>query len=303
MTKTKSGFLDRLDKSKKKKGRIRKRPIKKTSKKPVKKPLKQRQSVFKRCFNYLKSPYCYITGIIIFFVIAIYVLYLDFQVRERFDGRIWAVPSKVYARSLELKADMRLDPDGFEQELRLMAYEKVNHFPQQAGQYRRWQDHFELISREFKDSDKVTKSRGMRLSFTDQHLIEIEQLYKPEPIDHVRLDPALIGSIFPGQTEDRQLLRLSDVPERLIKTLIAVEDRSFYDHFGVNPLAIIRALVVNIQAGEKKQGGSTLTQQLVKNLFLSSQRSYWRKINEAIMALLLEFHYDKNSILEAYINE
>lgn len=307
MTKIKSGFLSRLDLSKKKKKPRSKRTVKKTSKKPVnktvRKPKKQHKSFVKRCFGYLMSPFSYAVAIILFIVFSVYVLYLDYQVRELFEGRIWTVPSKVYARPLELSVNMKLDPDGFEHELRLMAYAKVKNFPQQAGQYRRWQNHFELISREFKDSDEVTPSVGMRLSFENQQLTEIQQLYKPEMIESVRLDPVLIGSIFPGHKEDRQLLRFSDVPERLIKTLIAVEDRSFYDHIGVNPLAIVRAIIVNIQAGERKQGGSTLTQQLVKNLFLSSKRSYWRKINEAIMALLLEVHYDKKTILEAYINE
>ncbi|MDH5518113.1 MAG: penicillin-binding protein 1B [Gammaproteobacteria bacterium] len=267
---------------------------------------KQQSNTKKFLFGFAgfpKRPYLLFISIVLLLISLIYIIYLDLQVRERFEGRIWAVPSKVYARALELKQDMMLDPDGFEQELALMAYEKVSHFPVQPGQYRRWQNNFELISREFKDGDTVTEKQAVRLSFENQQLLNIEHLFKPEKIESVRLDPALIGNIYPGQTEDRELLQLAEVPERLIKTLIAVEDRSFYQHWGINPVAIVRALFVNFQAGEKLQGGSTLTQQLVKNLFLSSQRSYWRKLNEAIMALLLEFHYDKNSILEAYINE
>ena len=308
MTKTKSGFLDRLKKSKKRKKPSLKRSPKRAIKKPAKKSPKKsaskntatHHSAFSRLF---KSAYTYITAFVLLLITSAYVTYLDFQVRERFEGRIWAVPSKVYARSLELSAGLKLDPDAFEQELRLMAYEEVNGFPQQPGQYRRWQDNFELISRSFSDGDSVTESSAIRLSFSEQTLHTLQHLYRPQAIESVKLDPALIGSIFPGHTEDRQLLKLSDVPERLIQTLIAVEDRSFYEHMGVNPLAIMRAIVVNIQAGKKRQGGSTLTQQLVKNLFLSPKRSYWRKINEAIMALLLEFHYDKKSILQAYINE
>lgn len=307
MTKIKSGFLNRLGLAKKKKKPLAKRPVKKPSKKTttkaIDKPKKKHKSFLKQCLRYLLTPYSFVIAVIFLLIFSIYVFYLDMQVRELFEGRIWTVPSKVYARPLELKPNMKLDPDSFEHELGLMAYAKVKDFPQQAGQYRRWQNQFELISREFKDSDEVTPSVGMRLSFEAQQLTEIQHLYKPEDIESVRLDPVLIGSIFPGHKEDRELVRYSEVPERLIKTLIAVEDRSFYDHIGVNPLAIIRAMMVNISAGEKRQGGSTLTQQLVKNLFLSSKRSYWRKINEAIMSLLLEIHYDKKSILEAYVNE
>ena len=251
----------------------------------------------------LRSIYTYVSLLLIFIITVIYVVYLDFQVRERFEGRLWSVPSKVYARVLDLKTNMILDPDAFEKELHLMAYEEVSGFPQRSGQFRRWNNNFELISRDFKDSDVNSRSMSVRLEFEQQRLINIEHLYKPEKIESVRLDPVLIGSIFPDNSEDRKLLKLSDVPERLVKTLVAVEDRSYFEHIGVNPLAIMRALMINIRAGEKRQGGSTLTQQLVKNLFLSSERSYWRKLNEAIMAVLLEVHYDKDSILEAYINE
>lgn len=232
-----------------------------------------------------------------------YVIYLDYEVSKRFEGRLWAVPSKVFARTLELETGMMINADSLEYELRLMAYEEVLQIPQRPGQFRRWENHFELISRPFKDAEQSTASQAVRLEIVDSELVTLEHLYKPEKLEQVRLDPALIGSIYPEQLEDRQLLKLEQVPERLIKTLIAVEDRAFYQHFGVNPLAIIRALIVNIRAGEKRQGGSTLTQQLVKNLFLSSERSYWRKLKEAIMAVLLELHYDKNTILEAYLNE
>ncbi|MDH5393860.1 MAG: penicillin-binding protein 1B [Gammaproteobacteria bacterium] len=303
MTESKSMRSSRSKKSNKKKaGKLKQPAAKALAVRSKKQPL-TKQSFIVSCFGYLTSPYSFIVMTVFLLASLIYVVTLDFQVRERFEGRIWAVPSKVYARSLELKPNMPLDPDSFEQELRLMAYQEVRHFPNQPGQYRRWQGHFELISRAFKDAEKVTEKNAIRLAFEHQRLLTLEHLYKPEKIESVRLDPALIGNIYPGQIEDRQLLKLTEVPERLIKTLVAVEDRSFYEHWGVNPLAILRALMVNIQAGEKKQGGSTLTQQLVKNLFLSSKRSYWRKLNEAVMALLLEFHYDKNTILEAYINE
>lgn len=253
--------------------------------------------------RYLKRRNLLLLGMFFSLVVLLYVIYLDFEVRDRFKGRLWSVPSKVYARSLTLAQGMTLNADSFEYELKLMAYEEVRYIPQQPGQYRRWQNNFELISRPFKDDETESASSAIRLEIAANKLVQMKRLFQPQPIESVRLDPALIGSIYPRETEDRQLLKLDDVPERLIKTLIAVEDRSFYEHFGINPLAIMRALWVNLKAGAKRQGGSTLTQQLVKNLFLSPERSYWRKINEAIMALLLELHYDKNSILEAYINE
>lgn len=119
----------------------------------------------------------------------------------------------------------------------------------------------------------------------------------------MRFDPVFIGGIYPAHHEDRLLVKLDEVPELLPKILVAVEDRKFYDHYGIDPLAIGRAFLANLRAGRSVQGGSTITQQLVKNYFLTNERSLWRKFNEVIMSVLLDLHYQKNEIMQAYINE
>jgi penicillin-binding protein 1B len=119
----------------------------------------------------------------------------------------------------------------------------------------------------------------------------------------MRLDPAIIGRIYPNHHEDRVLLRLEEVPAGLVAALLSVEDREFEHHHGVSPRAIARAVFANLRAGALVQGGSTLTQQLAKSYFLSAERTWWRKLNDAVIALLLEAHYDKGEILEAYVNE
>jgi penicillin-binding protein 1B len=103
--------------------------------------------------------------------------------------------------------------------------------------------------------------------------------------------------------EDRVLLGLERIPEQFLDTLLLVEDRDFYHHKGVSPIGILRALFNNLKAGRTIQGGSTLTQQLVKNMFLTNQRTLSRKVQEAIMALILEVRYSKDQLLEAYMNE
>ncbi|MGH8353902.1 MAG: penicillin-binding protein 1B, partial [Pseudomonas sp.] len=118
-----------------------------------------------------------------------------------------------------------------------------------------------------------------------------------------RLEPMLVGGLYPAHHEDRILIKLDQVPPYLLETLVAVEDREFFHHFGVSPKSIARAVWVNASAGQLRQGGSTLTQQLVKNFYLTNERSLSRKATEALMALLLELHYDKREILEAYLNE
>jgi penicillin-binding protein 1A len=95
---------------------------------------------------------------------------------------------------------------------------------------------------------------------------------------------------------------LDEFPDHLIKAVLATEDRRFYEHFGIDFQGTFRALMTNAQAGGVVQGGSTLTQQLAKNLFLSNERTYERKINEAFLALWLETHLSKNEILKLYLD-
>ena len=119
----------------------------------------------------------------------------------------------------------------------------------------------------------------------------------------IRLDPLLIGSIFPIHGEDRIVVSPDEVPPMLPAALKAVEDRKFDTHHGVDPLAILRALFANVRAGQIEQGGSTLTQQLVKSYFLDSRRTLGRKAEEAMMAVILETRFEKADIMNAYINE
>ena len=118
-----------------------------------------------------------------------------------------------------------------------------------------------------------------------------------------RLEPVHIGGIYPAHNEDRILVRVSDVPPLLIRTLMAVEDQDFDSHHGVSLKGIARAMWVNVSSGALEQGGSTLTQQLVKNFFLTRERTITRKLTELAMALVMELRYSKEEILEAYLNE
>jgi penicillin-binding protein 1B len=113
----------------------------------------------------------------------------------------------------------------------------------------------------------------------------------------------LIGAVGDRLPEVRIPITLEDVPQHLVQAVLAVEDQRFYGHFGLDLKRIAGALVANVKAGEISQGGSTITQQLAKNLFLSADRTPLRKLREAAMALVLEARYDKGQILEAYLNE
>ncbi len=144
-------------------------------------------------------------------------------------------------------------------------------------------------------------NKYLKVTFADEQVAEVSAT-KPSSTGIARLEPMLIGGIYPQHNEDRVLIKLNKVPKPLIEALIATEDRNFYSHHGVSFVVRHVPIVSNVTGG-KRQGGSTLTQQLVKNFYLTPEKTIKRKVNEAFMALLVEFHYDKDEILEAYLNE
>ncbi|HEY9202639.1 MAG TPA: penicillin-binding protein 1B [Gammaproteobacteria bacterium] len=242
--------------------------------------------------------------LLVFLLSSLYVVYLDILITEKMSGRIWSFPSTVYARPLELYKNKAISIEDISSELDLLDYRKVNTRPAKPGQYRVYAGaYIELISRDFNFSDGFQASQGLRIKLQNNYISRLEALNSNQVVDVFRLDPMVVAGIYPKQQEVRQLIQLEQVPDDLVLALLSVEDRRFYQHWGLDPRSIARAFMANLMAGKTVQGGSTLTQQLVKNIFLSADRTLIRKINEAIMALLLEFHYDKSTILETYINE
>lgn len=227
---------------------------------------------------------------------------LDRIVQEKFDGKRWALPATVYARPLELFVGKSLSLDALEQELGLADYRNQ---PQSetSGWYRRKDGNLRLKSRDFHFADGFQQGQEVTVSFIDGRISSLVLSSDLTPLSLVRVDPARIGSFLPGNNEDRIVLERSDLPDSFVRALLAIEDRKFYSHNGIDLKGILRALFSNLRAGQTVQGGSTLTQQLVKNFYLTSERTLRRKVNEAVMALLLERRYDKDEILTAYVNE
>ncbi|MCG6872270.1 MAG: penicillin-binding protein 1B [Gammaproteobacteria bacterium] len=229
-----------------------------------------------------------------------YGIYLDREITSRFEGSRWEIPAHVYARPLELYAGLALSADRLQQELTTLGYRAVKSAGR-PGSYHRQGDRFQLRTRGFRFWDGDQPSADLDLRFSGDTLTTLRENGKDVVL--TRLDPYLLGSIRLGAHEDRVLLRLEEVPRPLVTALFAIEDRNFYSHPGIDPRGIVRALWANLRAGATVQGGSTLTQQLVKNYFLSADRTLRRKLVEVVMSLLLEWHYGKAEILEAYLNE
>lgn len=235
-------------------------------------------------------------------IFIFYVIYLDFEIRAKFDGKKWSVPARVYARPLELYVGKPLSSKQLDFELKAAGYRKVPN-ELKAGNFQKNGDSYRIIIRQFDFWDGHQPPRYVAAELENGFVSSVTDFRDKAEIAVVRLDPPVIGRIYPGHREDRLLVKVSEVPDLLLKALLATEDRQFYSHFGINPKAIVRAMFANIKAGAVVQGGSTLTQQLVKNFFLTKTKSLWRKFNEAIMSILLELHYDKTEILQAYLNE
>jgi penicillin-binding protein 1B len=234
-------------------------------------------------------------------VLAVFAVYLDAVVQEKFSGKRWTVPAKVYARPLELFVGQKLAKEDFLKELDALGYRRENAVSGPGGVSVAG-NNIELYSRGFHFYESNEPSQRVRVRFSGDYVAGLTQAGGGN-LAVARLEPLLIGGLYPAHQEDRVLIKIDQVPPYLVETLVAVEDREFFSHFGVSPKGIARAIWVNATAGQLRQGGSTLTQQLVKNFYLTNERSLTRKATEAMMAVLLELHYEKKDILEAYLNE
>lgn len=242
-------------------------------------------------------------GIILIVVLVVgtlYVLKLNDVIVKKFEGKRWDLPAKVYSQPLNLYQGASLSVSDLKHALKLLNYQKADNY-NKTGTYSFQNGFYYIKTRGFDFGDSIEKSQVIKLKLSSNRISSIQSTQLTDT-GIIRLEPVLIGGIYPNNNEDRILVQLKKVPQPLIDALIATEDRSFYTHKGVSVKGTIRALISTIFGG-KRQGGSTITQQLIKNFYLNSERTLKRKANEAIMAILLEVNYSKQEILQAYLNE
>ena len=228
------------------------------------------------------------------------LFYLDRTITKTFEGRRWSVPAQVYAQPLELFTGIELSQEELVRELNRLGYQSKQTLDV-PGTYKRSGNRLLAHLRGFEFVDGYRESLQLSASFAGNTLTALSTNDTPEVI--VQLEPTAIGSFFPSHGEDRVILPPEQIPQLLRDGLKLVEDRNFDHHHGFDLRGILRALIVNIRAGETQQGGSTLTQQLVKSYFLDNRRTYTRKLRELAMAIILEARFEKNDLLDAYINE
>ena len=239
-----------------------------------------------------------IAGMVLF---ALYLVKLDRTITKKFEGKRWDIPAKVYSQPLELYQGANVDNDTMKSWLELLNY-RSNTAYDRTGSYHKSGNNYFIHTRGFSYSaNDVDKEQVIKMTISDNKISAIQSTQQNKT-GIIRLEPVNIGGIYPDNNEDRMVVSLEDVPQPLIDALVATEDRGFYEHKGVSIRGIARAFLNN-SSGGARQGGSTITQQLIKNFYLNSDRTLKRKANEALMAVLLELHYTKDEILQAYLNE
>jgi penicillin-binding protein 1B len=232
---------------------------------------------------------------------AIFVFYLDRRVTPQFEGRRWTLPAQVFAQPLELYAGLEMSADALEAELARLQYTRATDLTR-PGTYRRRGSRLDIAARRAQFVDEIRDAQTVSVLTSGGAVTRLVDMHGAD-VPIFRLDPLLIGSIFPIHGEDRIVVTPPEVPELLPTALMVVEDRRFETHHGVDLEAILRAAWANVRAGAIEQGGSTLTQQLVRSYFLDERQTLWRKIKEALMAVILEARFEKSDLMNAYINE
>jgi len=232
-----------------------------------------------------------------------YTLYLNKQVSERFGQLQWQIPTRVYARPLALAPGVAMDARTLKTELDAASYHEGDGL--RPGTYQRDGSRWRIASRGFDDVTGPVAPSRVEATVSGGRITKVQDLVGKRAVQSMRLDPARIATLYGQKQEERRLVRIEEVPDLLVTGLQAVEDRDFAHHHGIDLSGILRAVWVNLRAGEKRQGASTLTQQLARSglLGIGREQTYTRKFNEILYAMLLETRYDKRTILEAYFNQ
>jgi penicillin-binding protein 1B len=232
-----------------------------------------------------------------------YTLVLDARVRARVGEIAFSQPTRVFAKPVRLAAGEAMNANALVLELTSAGYTQEQDEARVPGTFSRDGERFVIASRGYADPAGGELPRRVRVTLSHGQIDSVKDITSGHLLHETHLDPARIATLYGAEQEERQVVKLDELPPLLVSGLQAVEDRDFKHHWGVDITAILRATFANLRAGHVVQGASTLTQQLVRNLFLDRNKSFVRKFNEALLSVLIETHYTKTQILDAYCNE
>jgi penicillin-binding protein 1B len=240
-------------------------------------------------------------GIFLLVVASAYLLHLYVSVTTRFDGRLWTSPSRIYSDVLSIFPGDRLPPAAVVARLKRSGYADLEGPPTKAGQFRLDGPRLEIYLRSLTAPTDEAPPRRVTVRFGGDRVWSIRD-ERGRSIRRTVIEPELLATLYGPRHEERELVRLPEVPAGFINAVLAAEDNRFRSHHGLDLRGILRAMWVNLRAARVVQGGSTITQQTVKNLYLGQERSWWRKLREIPMSLILDGGYSKDRILEVYLN-
>ncbi len=259
----------------------------------VKKPLLRRRTVFQAIS---------ISVAVVLVAISALGIYVYRQSVGKFEIRRLSLPTRIFTDFTILRTGVVLSPDDLVEKLSRLGYRPVA-APAQAGDYTVAGGQVDLYTRRFSHPTGDYPSQPVRIAFQNGVIASVVSLKQAAPIDNAALEPELLTSILSDQLENRRPVTLDQIPKVLQDAVVATEDVRFWHHPGVDPIGLMRAVFRNVKAGGVSEGGSTLTQQLVKNYYLTNERTFKRKATEAFMAVILDAKYSKREILEAYLND
>ena len=238
--------------------------------------------------------------------LAIGSFFIRNEVIRRVNDRSVSSSSVVMSGPFQLIRGMNVEKSGLLDRLLRLGYRiDTEAIPSEPGRYRTEKGRLLIHLRGGTFSRNVTQRPLVAEIITGPTgtVSEISDVKFKKPLQSVFLEPETLSYLGDTATRASTPKSLKEFPKVLIDAVLSIEDERFYSHWGIDPVAVIRAVVINLQSGSVRQGGSTLTQQLAKNLFFSSERSLARKGFEAVAAILMETAFTKDHILELYLNE
>ena len=235
--------------------------------------------------------------------VGIYGGYLSGKVTERFSSRRWSIPSKVYTDTMLLYPGQRLNVISFIEKLKRVGYHDAPGGPAMKGQMRRTPSGLRIYLQDLETPWKKRAGFPVSIQFSRNTIASVTRIDNGMDLPLLEIDPEEIMLFFGPERERRRLVSIKQIPGDVIHAVLAAEDSRFFEHWGVDPRGILRAMVTNLRHGRIRQGGSTITQQLAKNYFLTPDRTLKRKLQEMLLAFIMELKYSKEVILEIYLNE
>jgi penicillin-binding protein 1B len=235
--------------------------------------------------------------------LALVVAYYERVVSRTMEGRRWNIPTRLYSDAWVLRPGDAVGPDDVERRLARLRYAPVTVPPVGGGQYLLSRSRIVVGVNPRETAYGAFPGVGVQIDFSGRRIARLKREGDGAPLPYVVFEPEIVGSVFDRKMEDRTLVKLERVPKVVVDAILTIEDRDFFSHSGLAPKRLVGAVLQGVVRRRSVRGTSTLTQQLVKNLFLTPERTLRRKAVEALLAVIVDAKYGKEEILETYLNE